>query len=190
VGVSVAAAWRVLAYKCPTLVALALSFHTFCDFITPIFELSMESKGTCAIVIRLFSVLKFLVRETTTDRRLRPMRRHEYITAAPQRRSVRRKHGGVGGKSQRIGPLLSKEIIYQQIIVEGGVTLQHTMSGDVQQMMLNYEGQKVWARVKGTTELEGVGKMFAVFIRKEGFYVHERVLQDMKVRGVDAFSGC
>ena len=57
-------------------------------------------------------------------------------------------------------------------------------------MILNSGGQKVLAQVKGPTELEEVGKMFAVFIpslRKEGFYVHERGLQNMIIDSMDAF---
>jgi len=70
--------------------------------------------------------------------------------------------------------------------------LQHTMLSDVQQIRLNYKGQSVLARVKGPTELEGVGELFAVFIPsipEEQFYVHKRGLQNMMVKGVEGFSG-
>jgi hypothetical protein len=157
----------------------------------------MELKGTCAITIRLFSCSKCLARDITARKRSSPRRKQEateiYRATVPQRRKVKRKLQSVGGKSQGIGSCLRKlrdEIIYHEIIVDGGRKLQHTMSGDLQQIMLNYEGQRVLARVKGPTELEAVGKMFAVFIlslREEGFYVHEGGLQNMMVKDVDVF---
>ena len=117
-----------------------------------------------------------------------PRTTQKYSAPASRHRRGRRKCQCAGGKSQRIGPLLREEIIYLEIIVEGGGTLQHTMSGDAQQVMLNYKGQEVLARVNGPTELGGVGKMVTVFIGEERIYVHERVLQNMVGRDMDAFS--
>jgi hypothetical protein len=142
---------------------------------------------------RLFSCRKCLTREGAMHQ-LRPRTQHPksaalYRTTAPQRRRVKRNLQSVGGKSQRRGSVLKKlrdEIIYNEIIVEGGRKLQHTMSRDMVEKRLTYKGQNIPARVKGPAELEGIGKMFVVFIPslgKEGFYVHEGVLKNMIVEG-------
>ncbi|KAH8674839.1 hypothetical protein BGZ60DRAFT_404930 [Tricladium varicosporioides] len=136
-----------------------------------------------------------------TTRQLRPRKKQKtdiYKATVPQCRKLRRQTRGrntksVGGKSRRIGPFLRElrhEIIYQEIIVRGRRKLQDIMLGGAQQMTLNYEGQKVTAQVKGPTELEGVGKMFFVFIPSlpmGRFYVHEEGLQKM-TKDVDASS--
>jgi hypothetical protein len=114
---------------------------------------------------------------------LRPRKEQKYKGATmPRRRRIRRKLQSIGGKCQRREHFLTQlrnEIYRREIIVDGKEFLQHTMSDNKQQRLLNYNGQRILAQVKGPAELEGVGKMFFVSIPslKEGnFYIHENKL--------------
>ena len=118
---------------------------------------------------------------------LRPRKEQAYKGATtPQRRRIRRKLRSIAGKCQRRGPFLEQlrnEIYRREIIIDGKEFLQHTMSGDGKQLMLDYNGQRVYAQVKGPAELKGVGKMFFVSTLEKGnFYVHENGLQNMIVK--------